>query len=207
VNTTIAAATLAPTNLPRASETPARNANAPSDREATVAASPEPQISPTAHALALVSQMRDLHSPGSMPPPAVAAASNTQPRAQLVENLTGDGSKFATLAADRFKPMTVAAFTDNDKKLLGEAYRLANGNEEDMKKLDELAGELGALRIRQRLNGELIASLPSPRDDLDGNGKINVDDTPYEVETAHLAILGEMKRLAEKHHMTIELFF
>jgi hypothetical protein len=202
VNTAIAAATLAPVNLPRASEAPARNANAPSDREATVAASPEPQISPTARALALVSQMRGLHSPGSMP-----AASDTQPRAQLVENFTGDGSKFATLAADRFKPMTVAAFTDNDKKLLGEAYRLANGNGEDMKKLDELAGELGALRIRQRLNGELIASLPSPRDDLDGNGKINVDDTPYEVETAHLAILGEMKRLAEKHHMTIELFF
>lgn len=201
MNTTaaIAAGTLSPA-MPLPNGMESRNATAVSGQDTSTAASPEPQISPTARALA---ELCNTTSEAA----AAASGARAQTLSRLLEHLTDDGSKFATLAADRFKPMTVAAFTDNDKKLLGEAYRLASGNEEDMQKLDTLAGKLGALRIHQRLNGELIASLASTREDLNEDGKVNVDDTPYEVETAHLAILGEMMRLAEKNHMTIELFF
>ena len=123
------------------------------------------------------------------------------------EEATRDNSLFSKLVVDRLKSGVVAAFTDNDRKLLGEAYRLAGGDPKDMEKLDRLATELGALRIQQRLAGELIASVSDkPLEDRNGDGEVNSDDVRYEVDFAHLAILGEMVRMAEKRHMTIELF-
>jgi hypothetical protein len=125
----------------------------------------------------------------------------------MEEDPTHDGSLFSKLVADRFKPEMVAAFTDNDRKLLGEAYRLADGDEKDLEKLDRLTIELGALRIRQRLNGQIIASVSGKRlEDRNGDGEVNNDDVRYEVDFAHLSILGEMKRMAAKRHMAIELF-
>ncbi|MDR0674300.1 MAG: hypothetical protein LBF93_11770 [Zoogloeaceae bacterium] len=123
------------------------------------------------------------------------------------ENPDHDNSLFSKLVANRLKPVTVAAFNDNDRKLLGEAYRLTGGDEKDMEKLDRLTIELGALRIQQRLTGELIASASGkPLEDRNGDGEVNSDDARYEVDFAHLPILGEMKRMATKRHMAIELF-
>jgi hypothetical protein len=118
-----------------------------------------------------------------------------------------DNSLFSKLVVDRFKPGMVAAFTDNDRKLLGEAYRLTGGDEKDMEKLDQLVAELGILRIRQRLAGELIASVSGERlEDRNGDGEVNSDDVRYEVDFAHLPILSEMEHMAKKRHMVIELF-
>ncbi|MDR1647904.1 MAG: hypothetical protein LBR88_07730 [Zoogloeaceae bacterium] len=117
-----------------------------------------------------------------------------------------DDSQFSRLVQDRLDPKMVAAFTHNDKKLLGEAYRLAGGDEKDLEKLDKLTIELGVLRLKQQLAGKLIASASGALEDRNGDGETNSDDVAYKVDFAHLAILGEMKRMAAKKHMAIELF-
>ena len=78
-----------------------------------------------------------------------------------------------------------AFFTDNDKSLIGKAYEMASGNDPDMKRIDKLTAELGALRLQQQLTGELIRSAT--------NGDAAKTN---EVDTAHLAILGEMRRMS-----------
>jgi hypothetical protein len=76
-------------------------------------------------------------------------------------------------------------FTQGDKELLGKAYRLAEEKEVDLKKIDKLANELGAWRIRQYMAGDLVLAVV----DLDEN-------EPRPVDLAHMAILGEMRKMA-----------
>ncbi|MDR2626399.1 MAG: hypothetical protein LBC37_08720 [Zoogloeaceae bacterium] len=97
-----------------------------------------------------------------------------------------DGGRFGKYQA-RLDPYMVTFFSINDKKIIGEAYEMAT-KEEDLARIDKLVMELGALRIRQHLNGELIRSVRTE--------KVNPDDVPYEPDVAHLPLLGEMKRLA-----------
>ncbi|MDR1888493.1 MAG: hypothetical protein LBQ81_03800 [Zoogloeaceae bacterium] len=79
----------------------------------------------------------------------------------------------------------MAFFTDNDKSIIGKAYEMASGNDMDMKRIDKLTAELGALRLQQQLTGELIRSTTNRE-----------ADKTHEVDTAHLAILGEMRRMS-----------
>jgi hypothetical protein len=79
-----------------------------------------------------------------------------------------------------------AFFTENDKKILGEAYEMASGNEADLKRIDKLAAELGVLRLQQQLAGELLRGATNQGE----------ADAPYEADSAHLAILGEMRRMS-----------
>lgn len=81
-------------------------------------------------------------------------------------------------------------FTDGDKSILGEAYQMASDKGVDLKRIDKLAVELGALRIQQQLTGELIRSATN-RDTGDADA-----DKPREVDMAHMAILGEMHRMS-----------
>ncbi|MDR0735812.1 MAG: hypothetical protein LBF51_03085 [Zoogloeaceae bacterium] len=99
-----------------------------------------------------------------------------------------DGGRFGKYQV-RLDPYMTTFFSTNDKKIIGEAYEMAV-EEGDLARIDKLVMELGALRIRQRLNGELIRSVRMK--------KVNPDDVPYEPDVAHLPLLGEMKRLAAK---------
>lgn len=145
---------------------------------ASVAASvtPEPVISSQAKALAKL--FEEVNANG-----------------QKISYNNPDGSLFGEIQ-NRFSSLMVGAFTENDKKLLGQAYEMAKDNEKYEKKMDELSLKLGALRIQQQLNGELVRSTEVQRD-LNGDGKINSDDHPYQPEPAHLEILGFMKYMAE----------
>lgn len=121
-------------------------------------------------------------------------------------HLTHDGSRFGAIAS-RFDPMMAIAFNDNDRKLLGEAFRLAmQGGEEDIRKMDELAFELGALRVKQQLAGEFICSASGELRDRNDDGRVNSDDVVYQIDPAHIAILGEMLRVAARQRETIHLF-
>ncbi|GHU12792.1 hypothetical protein FACS1894185_7050 [Betaproteobacteria bacterium] len=144
-------------------------------------AAPEPDISPKAKTLAQWFGVARVNGASSNP--------------KIAFDDNPDGSLFGKIQK-RFDVRMVNAFTENDKKLLGQAYELAHGNEKYEKKLDELSIELGALRIRQQLNGELIRSTEVQRD-RNGDGKINSDDHPYQPEPAHYEILGFMKYMAE----------
>ncbi|MDR3158107.1 MAG: hypothetical protein LBU11_03675 [Zoogloeaceae bacterium] len=99
-----------------------------------------------------------------------------------------DGGRFGKFQA-RLDPYMVTFFSINDKKIIGEAYEMAT-KEEDLARIDKLVMELGALRIQQRLNGELIRSVRMEN--------VNPDDVPYEPDVAHLPLLDEMKHLAAK---------
>ena len=78
-------------------------------------------------------------------------------------------------------------FTAGDKSILGEAYEMASDKGVDLKRIDKLAAELGALRIQQQLTGELIRATTNRDADADKRG---------EMDMAHMAILGEMHRMS-----------
>ncbi|MDR3055471.1 MAG: hypothetical protein LBU53_08735 [Zoogloeaceae bacterium] len=78
-------------------------------------------------------------------------------------------------------------FTQDDKELLGEAYKLAERKNRDLKKIDKLANELGSLRIRQFMAGELVLAAAGQEQD---------ENAPRQPDLAHMAILGEMKKMA-----------
>jgi hypothetical protein len=75
-------------------------------------------------------------------------------------------------------------YTADDKKLVGEAYQMAEEKGVKPEKIDKLARELGALRIRQQLAGQLVLSTAK-----DG-------DEPRQVDIAHMGLLGEMHRMS-----------
>jgi hypothetical protein len=78
-------------------------------------------------------------------------------------------------------------FTQDDKELLGEAYQLAERKHRDLKKIDKLANELGSLRIRQHMAGELVFAATGQEQD---------ENAPKQADLAHMAILGEMRKMA-----------
>jgi hypothetical protein len=75
-------------------------------------------------------------------------------------------------------------FTQDDKELLGKAYRLAEEKNVDLKKIDKLANELGSWRIRQYMAGELTLMVTG-----------GDENKPKQVDLAHMAILGEMRKM------------
>jgi hypothetical protein len=78
-------------------------------------------------------------------------------------------------------------FTQDDKELLGEAYSMADKKGVDLKKIDKLANELGAWRIRQYTSGELVLMATNQERD---------ERAPRQPDIAHMAILGEMRKMA-----------
>ncbi|GHT84544.1 hypothetical protein AGMMS49960_15400 [Betaproteobacteria bacterium] len=100
------------------------------------------------------------------------------------ENL--DGGWFGKYQ-NRLDSHLTSFFTAGDKSILGEAYKMASDKGVDLKRIDKLAAELGALRIQQQLAGELIRATTNSDADTDKRG---------EVDMAHMAILGEMHRMS-----------
>lgn len=141
------------------------------------------------------SALANMVSASVAPEPSLSPEAKALAKIKIVFDDNPDGSLFGKIQK-RFDVRMVGAFTENDKKLIGQAYQLANGNEKYEKKLDELSIKLGALRIRQQLSGELVRSTEVQRD-RNGDGKINSDDHPYHPEPAHYEILGFMKYMAE----------
>ncbi|MDR1889819.1 MAG: hypothetical protein LBQ81_10640 [Zoogloeaceae bacterium] len=87
----------------------------------------------------------------------------------------------------RLNPFMRQFFTRDDKELLGKAYALADRKNFNLEKIDKLARELGLVRIRQYMAGELVLVAVDQEQD---------ENAPRQVDLAHLAILGEMKKMA-----------
>jgi hypothetical protein len=103
-----------------------------------------------------------------------------------------DGGRFGKFQ-NRLNPYMVTFFSVNDKKIIGEAYELVDfDNEYEVARVDKLVMELGTLRIWQHMTGELIRSA-----DPDAE-KVNPDEVPYEPDSAHLPLLGEIKRMSAR---------
>ncbi|GHU34719.1 hypothetical protein AGMMS50256_28740 [Betaproteobacteria bacterium] len=78
-------------------------------------------------------------------------------------------------------------FTQDDKELLGEAYKMADEKGRDLKKIDKLANELGVRRFQQYMAGDLV---------LSATGQERDENAPRQPDLAHMAILGEMRKMA-----------
>jgi hypothetical protein len=87
----------------------------------------------------------------------------------------------------RLNQYTRSFFTQDDKELLGEAYRMADEKGRDLKKIDKLANELGVWRIQQYMAGDLV---------LSATGQERDKNAPRQTDLAHMAILGEMRKMA-----------
>jgi hypothetical protein len=123
---------------------------------------------------------------------------------------TEDDTLFAKYK-DRLSEHVVAHFTDKDKALLGQAYQVAEASGEssdrNMEKIDKLANKLGAYRIQQELDGELVKRLKKAQLGGTTATETNTDKLPIQTNPTaaqeeeeedwnpiHLEILGEMKK-------------
>jgi hypothetical protein len=124
-----------------------------------------------------------------------------------------DNSLFAKYQS-RLSKHVVAHFTDKDKALLGQAYQAAEGtgeaSERNMEKIDKLANKLGAYRITQELDGELVKNAKklklggqaapgtanSGKLPLQGGNSAAQEEDDEDWNPIHLEILGEMKKMA-----------
>jgi hypothetical protein len=85
-------------------------------------------------------------------------------------------------------------FTRGDRKVVGEAYEIAERfGEGAMKKIDKLANELAAFRIRQHMQGELVMLAVNQARGQQGKDD---PDAPYQVDLAHLPLLGKIREMA-----------
>jgi hypothetical protein len=96
----------------------------------------------------------------------------------------------------RISPYACNFFTRDDRKVIGEAYEIAEGlaakrGELVMEKIDKLVNELAVFRIRQNMRGELVMlAVRQAR----GQGEDD-PDAPYQVDLAHLPLLGKIREM------------
>jgi hypothetical protein len=84
-------------------------------------------------------------------------------------------------------------FTRGDRKVIGEAYEIAENLNRDMTKIDKLVNELAAFRIRQHMQGELVMLAVKHVRAQQGEED---PDAPYQVDLAHLPLLGKIREMA-----------
>ena len=81
-------------------------------------------------------------------------------------------------------------FTADDRRVIGEAYEIAEKKERDLTKIDKLVYELGAFRIQQHMRGELVMAVVNQSRDKDDQL-----DAPPRTDLAHLPLLGEIRKM------------
>ena len=90
----------------------------------------------------------------------------------------------------RIKTYVRKFFTADDRRLIGEAYEIAEDKKLDLTKIDKLVHELGAFRILQHLRGELV--MVAVKQAL---GDEDDDEAPPQVDLAHLPLLGKIRQM------------
>lgn len=93
---------------------------------------------------------------------------------------------------DRISAYACSFFTRGDRKVVGEAYEIAEGlGEGAMEKIDKLANELAAFRIRQSMQSELVMLAVKQARNQEED-----PDAPYQPDLAHLPLLGKIREMA-----------
>jgi hypothetical protein len=127
-------------------------------------------------------------------------AQDSAPESSTAVSLSKNAQAWAESEArfDRYRhrisPYACNFFTRDDRKVIGEAYEIAEGlaakrGELVMKKIDKLVNELAVFRIQQHMRGELV--MLAVRQAYEDEHP----DEPYQVDLAHLPLLGKIREM------------
>ncbi|MCL2162244.1 MAG: hypothetical protein FWH56_10240 [Betaproteobacteria bacterium] len=121
-------------------------------------------------------------NPALEPSAAVSLSKNAQARLESEERF----EKYRS----RISPYVCNFFTADDRRVIGEAYQVAEDKDRDLTKIDKLVYELGAFRIQQHMRFELVMSaINQTRDEGDEI------DAPPRIDLAHLPLLGAIRKM------------
>lgn len=123
-------------------------------------------------------------------PESAAAVVDISGKGKLLQALQESEERFQKYE-NRLNPYMRTFLTLGDRRVIGEAYQMAEDKGRSLEKIDELVHELGALRIQQHMNGELVVAVVNQSRDEDA-----VLAAFQESDLAHLPLLGEMKRMS-----------
>jgi hypothetical protein len=143
-------------------------------------------ILPIASSFVLVGQTAIQPAVGSDQAPKSSAAVSLSKKAQARLESEERFERYQS----RIKPSARKFFTADDRRLIGEAYEIAEDKKRDLTKIDKLVHELAAFRILQHLRGELVMAVVNQTRDEDDQL-----EAPPQVDLAHLPLLGKIREM------------